>query len=97
LQNPINFIRIVNSTVELLKNTKFYINPVDRIHSEVLTAKESELNLIAQEWQTKMIVGQEPVSNWSKMVDEYMKKGGKEMIDDVNKVLDSSGIKGEWK
>ncbi|MGO4695367.1 extracellular solute-binding protein [Paenibacillus sp. 2TAB26] len=89
--------RFVNSTVELLKNTKFYINPLDRIHSEVLTAKESELNLIAQEWQTKMIVGQEPVTNWSKMVDEYMKKGGKEMIDDVNKILDSSGIKGEWK
>jgi putative aldouronate transport system substrate-binding protein len=44
-----------------------------------------------------MIVGQEPISNWSKMVEEFMKKGGKEMIDDVNKILQSTGIKGEWK
>ncbi|GFZ88747.1 putative ABC transporter peptide-binding protein YtcQ [Paenibacillus marchantiophytorum] len=87
----------VNSSVELLKNTKFYINPIDRIYSEVFAAKGAELSLITQEWQTKMIVGQEPISNWSKMVDEYMKKGGKEMIDDVNKVLLTSGIKGEWK
>jgi putative aldouronate transport system substrate-binding protein len=85
------------SAVEVLKNTKFYLNPINRSHSEVFAAKGSELGLIAKEWQTKMIVGQEPVSNWSKMVDEYMKKGGKEMIDDVNKNLQSTGIKGEWK
>ncbi|MNI16770.1 Lipoprotein LipO precursor [compost metagenome] len=85
------------STVELLKNTKFYVNPVDRIYSELLASKGAELSLITQEWQTKMIVGQEPISNWGKMVDEYMKKGGKEVIDDVNKILQSSGVKGEWK
>ncbi|MDF2669338.1 MAG: hypothetical protein K0R67_1644 [Paenibacillus sp.] len=85
------------NAVEMLKNTKFYVDPVNRIHSEVLSAKGSELNLLTQEWQTKMIVGQEPISNWSKMVEEFMKKGGKEMIDDVNKILQSTGIKGEWK
>lgn len=85
------------SAVDLLKNTKFYIDPVNRIHSDVLAAKGSELSVLIQEWQTKMIVGQEPISNWSKMVDEYMKKGGKEVIDDVNKILQSTGIKGEWK
>lgn len=83
--------------VDSLKTTKFYIDPVNRIHSEVLAAKGSELTKLAQEWQTKMIVGQEPVSNWNKMVDEYMKKGGKEVIDDVNKILQTTGIKGEWK
>lgn len=86
-----------NSTVELLKNTKFYTNPVNRISSELLMAKGSELDMLLQEWQTKMIVGQEPVSNWSKMVDEYMKKGGKEVIDDVNRLLKERNITGEWK
>ncbi|MFK7691847.1 extracellular solute-binding protein [Paenibacillus sp. HJGM_3] len=85
------------SAVDLLKNTKFYIDPVNRIHSEVLAAKGSELLALTQEWQTKMIVGQEPISNWSKMVDEYMKKGGKEVIDDVNKQLQATGVKPEWK
>ncbi|WP_127579335.1 extracellular solute-binding protein [Paenibacillus koleovorans] len=83
--------------VDLLKNQKFYVDPVNRIHSEVLAAKQSELLQLTQEWQTKMIVGQEPISNWSKMIEEFMRKGGKEVIDDVNKILNSSGIKGEWK
>lgn len=85
------------TTVDMLKNTKFYINPVDRVSSEVLMAKGSELNQITLDWQTKMIVGQEPMSSWGKMVDEYMKKGGKEVIDDVNRLLKASGITGEWK
>ncbi|MGO4549232.1 ABC transporter substrate-binding protein [Paenibacillus sp. 2TAB23] len=86
-----------DSTVELLKNTKFYINPVNRISSEVLMSKGSELDMLLQEWQTKMIVGQEQVSDWDKMVDEYMNKGGKEVIDDVNRLLNDGGIAGEWK
>jgi putative aldouronate transport system substrate-binding protein len=89
--------KYISSQVELLKNTKFYIDPVNRISSEVLMAKGSELDKILLEWQTKMIVGQEQVSNWDKMVDEYLKKGGKEVIDDVNKLLQAGKITGEWK
>ncbi|WP_217594599.1 extracellular solute-binding protein [Cohnella sp. GbtcB17] len=85
------------ASVDLLKNTKFYVDPVYRIHSEVLAQKGSELEQIAKEWQTKMIVGQEPIASWDKMVEEYMKKGGKELIDEVNKLLADAGIQGEWK
>lgn len=84
-------------TVEQLKNTKFYLNPVFRIYSEKLMAKESELKKGLIEWQTKMIVGKESISNWNKMVDEYLAKGGKEVIDDVNRLLQEKNIQGEWK
>ncbi|RAV08304.1 extracellular solute-binding protein [Paenibacillus contaminans] len=86
----------VQSAFDTLKNTKFYINPVNRIHSPARAAKESELNKILIEYQTKMIVGQEPIANWDKMVNEYLSKGGKEVIDEVNKLLKESGISGEW-
>ncbi|SDD51086.1 putative aldouronate transport system substrate-binding protein [Paenibacillus sp. UNCCL117] len=85
------------ATVEHLKTTKFYVNPINRISSEQLMSKGSELNQITRAWQTKMIVGQEPISSWDKMVDEFMKKGGKEVIDEVNKRMKETGTTGEWK
>jgi len=87
----------VQSTVDMLKTTKFYLDPTNRIHSDVYYAKASELNKAVTDYQTRMIVGNSPLSDWDKMVDEYMKKGGKEVIDDVNKQLQASGISGEWK
>ncbi|TYP79411.1 extracellular solute-binding protein [Paenibacillus methanolicus] len=85
------------ATVELLKTTKFYINPVNRVSSEVLMTKGTELNEITREWQTKMIVGEEPITSWDKMVEEFMNKGGIEVIDDVNRLLQETGTTGEWK
>lgn len=96
LQDPFtkNFVQ---SAVDLLKNTKFYLDPVNRIHSEVLDAKGSELDKLVNDHQTKMIVGQESMADWDKMVQEYLSKGGKEIIDDVNKKLADAKIAGEWK
>jgi putative aldouronate transport system substrate-binding protein len=31
------------------------------------------------------------------MVEEYLKKGGQQIIDDVNQKLQESGVTGEWK
>jgi len=44
-----------------------------------------------------MVVGQRPISDWDKMVEEWMAKGGKQAIDEVNKELNDMKIKGEWK
>jgi putative aldouronate transport system substrate-binding protein len=96
LQDPFTK-SFVQSAVELLKTSKFYIDPINRIHSEVLDAKGSELDKAVNDHQTKMIVGQEPISNWDQMVQEYMSKGGKEILDDVNKQLKDANVQGEWK
>ncbi|RAP75975.1 extracellular solute-binding protein [Paenibacillus montanisoli] len=87
----------VQSAVDLLKTTKTYLDPVNRIHSDLLYAKVSELDQAVVEHTTKMIVGQEPIADWDKMVEEYLNAGGQEIIDDVNKLLDENGIAGEWK
>jgi putative aldouronate transport system substrate-binding protein len=87
----------VQGAVDFLKTSKFYIDPINRIHSEVLDAKGSELDKSVNDHQTRMIVGQEPISNWDQMVQEYLKKGGQEIIDDVNQKLQEAGVTGEWK
>lgn len=87
----------VENAVSVLNNSKIYIDPVNRIHSEVKAANESELNLFLEEHFTRMIVGQDPIANFDKVVEEYLKKGGQEMIDDVNRILNEQGITGEWR
>ncbi|MFC5450025.1 extracellular solute-binding protein [Paenibacillus aestuarii] len=82
---------------DMLHNMKYYINPINRIISPTLMEKRDDLNKYITDETTKMIIGQRPVSDWDKMVQEFMAKGGKQMIDDVNKELQASKIQGEWK
>ena len=90
-------VSFVQNAVDLLANTKFYVDPVNRIHSPELAARGSELNKILEEYQTKMIVGQIPISDWDRMVEDYLNQGGQIVIDEVNKILDETGITGEWR
>lgn len=83
--------------VEMLQSSDFYISPVGRIHSDVYEQKFPELYDFATNELTKMVVGQRPISDWDKFVQQYMDKGGKAMVDDVNKLLKEANIQGEWK
>ncbi|SDD41981.1 putative aldouronate transport system substrate-binding protein [Paenibacillus sp. UNCCL117] len=81
---------------EMLKQTKSYINPINRVKSAKFMEKWSELELMVRDEQTKMIVGQTKIADWDKMVQQFMSKGGKDVIDEVNKLMKDSNIKGEW-
>jgi len=81
----------------MLKSTKFYVDPTSRIIAPTYMAKKTELNQYITDETTKMVVGQRPVSDWDKMVEEFMAKGGKEAIDEVNQELTKNNIQGEWK
>ncbi|MBP3961557.1 extracellular solute-binding protein [Paenibacillus lignilyticus] len=80
-----------------LHSMKFYVNPTSRIISPLLMEKSGELQTYITDETTKMIFGERPLSDWDKMVEEYMAKGGKEMIDEVNKELEANHVQGEWK
>jgi putative aldouronate transport system substrate-binding protein len=84
-------------TEELLKNTKAYYDPTLRVHSEVVSAKDSELWQLSIDESTKMVLNNSVASDWAKFVQTYLNKGGQEEIDDVNRLLTDSGVKGEWK
>ncbi|MDN3017459.1 extracellular solute-binding protein [Paenibacillus sp. BSR1-1] len=85
-----------NLMYDMLSKSNFYISPVGRVHSDVFNDKAPVLSEYATNEFTKMIVGQRPISDWNKFVEEYMSKGGKDVIDDVNKLLKENKIKGEW-
>lgn len=82
--------------VSMLSKSDFYLSPVSRIHSQVYNDKMSALNEFATNELTKMVVGQRPISDWDKFVDEYLDRDGKDVIEDVNKLIKENKIKGEW-
>ncbi|EKN65243.1 family 1 extracellular solute-binding protein [Neobacillus bataviensis LMG 21833] len=81
---------------DMLSEADFFVSPVGRIHSDVYNDKNAALTEFATNELTKMVVGQRPISDWDKYVDEYLAKGGKDVIADVNKLIKESKIKGEW-
>ncbi|CAN7737379.1 extracellular solute-binding protein [Paenibacillus sp. LjRoot56] len=91
------YAKFQQSLADMLHNMKFYINPTSRIISPILMEKNATLAKYITDETTKMIFGQRPLTDWDKMVQEYMAKGGKEMITEVNKSLQAGNIQGEWK
>ena len=76
---------------------KHYINPIYQASSTVYFQKAPDLYNKLIDWQTKMISGDVPISDWDKMVDEFMKNGGAEMIKDVNEGIKKAGYQPSWK
>ncbi|WP_409342282.1 extracellular solute-binding protein [Paenibacillus sp. MBLB4367] len=80
--------------VDYLKKTPGKLNPVTIVQSDspAYTKKSTELGDFLKDEKTKMIVGQKPISDWDKMVSDYMAKGGKDVIDEVNKLIKDRGL-----
>lgn len=74
-----------------------YVNPVNAVYSETRAAKESELNKLLFNEQSKMIFGEKSIDDWDAMVNEWKAKGGEKIIKEVNEALDANGVKPEWK
>ncbi|WP_158606498.1 extracellular solute-binding protein [Paenibacillus ginsengarvi] len=64
-----------------------YINPARGIVTATRSQKETELTKYALAEQTKMIVGQRPVSEWETMVKEWMDRGGADIVKEVNESI----------
>ncbi|WP_127586989.1 extracellular solute-binding protein [Paenibacillus koleovorans] len=88
---------LFSSMETMFKSYKAYINPINRIKSEIYMEKWAELEQYVRDEQAKMIIGQASVNEWDGMVQRFLDKGGKEVLDDVNKLFKEKGIKGEWK
>ncbi|KZE73719.1 ABC transporter substrate-binding protein [Paenibacillus elgii] len=84
------------SVVSYLKTSKIYLSPVMAVQSPLYNTKWTELSQFLNDEKTKMIVGQRPFSDWDKMVDEFMAKGGKEVVDEVNKLIKDNNAKVGW-
>lgn len=87
----------VENAVGVLKETKFYFNPINRIYSPKQNEKQWDLDIAFNDRVTRMIVGNESIDKWDSAVKEYLSKGGQELIDEVNQLFKDKGITGEWK
>jgi putative aldouronate transport system substrate-binding protein len=85
------------SAEDILSKSKTYIDPAPRVNSAIFLAKDYELGTMAKDELTRMITKNTVEADWDKFVQLYLSKGGQEVIDDVNKLLKDTGIKGEWK
>lgn len=74
-----------------------YLGMMNSIHSNLYNTKYWAIQPKLMDEQTKMIVGDEPISNWDKMVQNFLKSGGQQVIDDVNQKIKAAGVKPQFK
>lgn len=78
--------KLIASIEEMEKkyNKEPYDDPSFGIYSEAKAQKGAELDKYILGEQTKMIAGQRPLSDWDKMVKEWMDRGGADIVKEVN-------------
>ncbi|WP_127579491.1 extracellular solute-binding protein [Paenibacillus koleovorans] len=84
------------SLEQMHKDTKIYLNPVNRVYSETFTAKFWALVSPFDAEVTKMIYGQRSFDDWDKIVAEFLANGGTQMIKEVNDEMKKNNIVGEF-
>lgn len=90
-------MKVMAGTLENMHNENaHYLNPFFRIYSEKHLQKGAELDQFLLGEQTKMIAGQKPLAEWDEMVQQYLQKGGADIVKEVNEALKSGNISGEW-
>jgi len=89
--------KYTQSTIDGLKSVKFYVDPINSVHSKIWAERETELTALMNVHQTKMILGNESIDDWDKAVKEFLDKGGQAAIDEANQQMTKGKITGSWK
>ncbi|RLQ94867.1 extracellular solute-binding protein [Falsibacillus albus] len=82
---------LVNSLQDMFNDSHMYINPSYGVISKTEQEKGADLMQFLTNEQAKMIAGQRPVSDWDKLVDEYLKRGGSDIIKEMNQGIKDKG------
>lgn len=93
---PLHY-ELTKASAEMHDNTKHYYAPTLSLYSPAKQKYELELYFKMYAEQTKMITGQTPIDQWDQMVEMYMKEGGREMIDEVNRIIKEVGAQPSWR
>lgn len=75
---------LVESIEVMYKDIKLYANPISGLESPTDNTNGTELRKYVMDEQVKMIAGTRPVSDWDKLVQEYLDKGGAKIIQEYN-------------
>ncbi|MBT2644663.1 extracellular solute-binding protein [Bacillus sp. ISL-41] len=89
---------LVNSLQDMFESNEMFINPVNGVISQTDQEKGTDLMQFLMNEQAKMIAGQRPVSDWDKLVDEYLQRGGAAIIKETNQGIKDKGYEDvQWK
>ncbi|WP_047983330.1 extracellular solute-binding protein [Ornithinibacillus californiensis] len=80
---------LVNSLQDMFESGQLYINPANGVISETEQDKGADLLQFIMNEQAKMIAGQRPVSDWDNLVEEYLQRGGADIINEVNEGINN--------
>jgi putative aldouronate transport system substrate-binding protein len=94
-KNP-NLRELTGALEKMHDETKHYYNPFNGVFSPTQATKGTELENKLLATQTRMIVGDIPMSDWNKMVEEYMDNGGTQLTNEINSALKEAKLTGYW-
>lgn len=77
-------VDLVEEIESMYREIKLYANPINGLESPTDNSKGAELRKYVMDEQVKMIAGTRPVSDWDKLVQEYLDKGGAQVIQEYN-------------
>lgn len=90
-------VDLVAGIENMYKGIKLYTNPTNGLESPTEVGKGAELKKNLMNEQVKMIAGNRPVSDWDKIVQDYMKNGGEQIIKEYNEQIKGKDVKDLFK
>ncbi|GIP31600.1 extracellular solute-binding protein [Paenibacillus sp. J2TS4] len=84
-------VQVTKDLMAINGEMKRYFPPNYGIISETENLKGAELLTFMMNEQTKMIAGQRPISDWDALVEEYLKRGGADIIKEINDGIKERG------
>jgi len=71
---------------------KHFVDPTFRVFVESLSTKYPELVQKHIDEEVKIVVGERPLSDWDKLPQEFMNKGGAQIVKEVNDAIKAAGF-----
>ncbi|MCH1624473.1 extracellular solute-binding protein [Ferdinandcohnia quinoae] len=82
---------LVDSLQQMFESNKMYVDPANGVISQVNQEKGTDLTQFVMNEQAKMIAGQRSVSDWDQLVEEYLQRGGADLIKEMNEGIKEKG------
>ena len=77
--------KLAKELEEMHAGIKHYQNPIHQVYSKTFVDKGQEITEKLLNEQARMITGDLPLSEWDRLVKEYLDSGGAQIIEEVNR------------
>ena len=89
--------KLAKELEEMHASIKHYQNPIHQVYSKTFVEKGQEITEKLLNEQARMITGDLPLSEWDRLVKEYLDSGGAQIIEEVNREIQKNNIQPGWK